>query len=103
MNPEQKSVDKIVMNETPEDIFSVVKQYLRTCKIKPLSKKQLQTIVTLMDHREARAGMRGYNSGKNENSKNIKELKDSMLMTFQRLGDANAQMAVTFARILEKM
>lgn len=56
-----------------------------------------------------------YNKGHDEAWKNAKasydgrlqqdkrELKDSLLMTFQRLGDANAQMAMQFVKLLERV
>ncbi len=86
-----------------EDMFGMVKNYIKNSKTKPLTKRQLQHIVSLIDHRNARARLQGYSDGKKAAEKDRKELRDSLLMTFQRLGNANAQMAIIFTRLLEKI
>lgn len=63
--------------------------------------------VSPMERVRDRAFAAGYNECKEqvrrEQEARKPELKDSLLMTLQRLGDANAQMATVFGKILERM
>lgn len=87
----------------------VLRNYLKMRKCKALTRKQMLDILELMDHREQRAQLKGYEHGRREvearYSKNPLSANDksALLMTFQRLGDANAQMATTFCNLLKDL
>lgn len=45
----------------------------------------------------------GYDLAKKESAKDVSKIRPDMMMSIQRLGDANAQIATQLAKILEKL
>lgn len=82
-----------------------VTAFMKSTKAKPLTRKQLAMVVRLCDHRE----QYGWKMGREQLEAELKaKQKDgildnsAVLMTIQRLGDANAQIATQLAAALAK-
>jgi hypothetical protein len=80
--------------------------FLKERKGKLLTKKQLKLIFEFVDHRMQQAQIAGFQDGveaekKKHPAKDI--LRAEVAMTIQRLGDANAQIATSLSRMLEKL
>jgi hypothetical protein len=83
----------------------ILQDMLQRHKCKPLTKKQLSVLLYFIDQalseRETDAFRRGVEAEKLKFKEHLRADRNTLLMTFQRLGDANAQMTLAFERILK--
>lgn len=84
----------------PEDIYSIVRKQLKVNKCRPLGKKQLMFIVNLMDHREARARLHGYDDGK-KSVTTKEQMRVDLSISLQKLVESNARLADALAKALD--
>jgi hypothetical protein len=103
MNPELNQYEtRLIMTE---DMGKMIKDYLKNNKCKPLSKKQLDRLIALLNHRESYARMQGHNEGKKsmEPTKTKEQLRVDISISIQDLAKSNAQIATCLTRALDNL
>lgn len=103
MNPDLNQYEtRLIMTE---DMNKMIKDYLKNNKCKPLSKKQLDRIVALLNHRESYARLQGERSAKQamEPTKTKEQLRVDISITMQDLAKSNAQIATCLTRAMDNL
>lgn len=94
MNKDEQTIAAV------EDIYSIVRRHLKVNKTRPLDKKQLMHIIHLLDHREARARLQGYNDGK-KSVTTKEQMRVDLSISLQKLVESNARLADALAKALD--
>jgi len=103
MNTDQTAkVEQINMLIITSDI---IRSNLILYKAKPLTKKQMTVIFNLMDQREQRWQLKGYQDGKRAVQPLVEkqQLRIDLSISLQKLADSNAQLGTCLQRAIESI
>lgn len=93
LNPDMMLIDK-----------TIIKEFLKNKKCKPLTPKQMGEILELMDHREQRAQLKGFADGKLYAAPKVnkEQLRTDLSISIQELARSNAQLATVLCEAIKR-